>query len=406
MPAFEVAPTAPEPDIVQPITDDGLGISSEQQRGKYFQRGLGPLPVKRERKQTVQHNVSKFNGKSYTAAAQFVDPTTADQQGAIYNCVLLDYLSYTGHPTFVYEGTIGGLSAYKAVQTSVATNLGDIPIPRGYRQALEGRWASYWREAICKELNGLMSRGTWHYVYLDELPKGTNLMGCHMLFTVKRLSDGAIEKFKCRLVANGNTQKEGVDFDRIFSTVVKITTIRVVLAIAAARDYNLTSIDVQQAFLQGKLDEDLYMQMPPGLPSRSPNGRRIVVKLDRSLYGLKQAGRVWWQLLTGFLLEWGFKQSSIDVCLYTYTSPTGSILWLLVWVDDTIIVDNDEGLRERFVADLGTRFPIEDKHELEWILGVKVTRNRKTCSRAQSVREFVTEFSGGATLHRCGVAQS
>jgi hypothetical protein len=76
-------------------------------------------------------------------------------------------------------------------------------------------------------------------------------MGCHMIFTVKRLSNGAIEKFKCRLVANGNTQKPGVDFDRIFSTVVKITTIRVVLAIAAARDYNLTSIDVQQALSPG-----------------------------------------------------------------------------------------------------------------------------------------------------------
>ena len=395
VPAFEVAPTAPGPDIVQPITDDGLGISSEQQRGKHFQRGLGPLPVKRERKQAVQHNVSQFGGNSFAAVAeQFVDPTTVDQQGAIDNCVLLDGLTYTGHPTFVYEGAVGGLSAYKAVQTSVATNLGDIPIPRGYRQALEGRWASYWREAICKELNGLMSRGTWHYVYLDELPENTNLMSCHMVFTVKRLSDGAIEKFKCRLVANGNTQKEGIDFDRIFSTVVKITTIRVVLAIAAARDYNLTSIDVQQAYLQGKLDEDLYMQMPPGLPSRSPDGRRIVVKLDRSLYGLKQAGRVWWQLLTGFLLEWGFKQSSIDVCLYTHTSPTGSILWLLVWVDDTIIVDDDEGLRERFVTDLGTRFPIEDKHELEWILGVKIARNRTTRSLTLSQELYINDLVG------------
>ena len=388
-PAFDVAPTAPEPDL-QPTVDNGLGLSSEQQRGKPFQRELGPHPVKRERKQVAPHNVSTFKGKSYSV--QFVDPTSADQQGAIHNCVLLNDLTYTGHPTFAYEGESGGLCAYKAIQTSVATSLGDIPIPRGYRQALEGRWSSYWREAICKELNGLMSRGTWHYVYLDELPEGTNLMGCHMVFTVKRLSDGAIEKFKCRLVANGNTQKEGIDFDRIFSTVVKITTIRVVLAIAAARDYNLTSIDVQQAFLQGTLEEDLYMQMPPGLPSRSPDGRRIVVKLDRSIYGLKQAGRVWWQLLTGFLLEWGFKQSAIDVCLYTYTSPTGSILWLLVWVDDTIIVDNDMGLRERFVADLGKRFPIEDKHELEWILGVKVTRSRKTRSLTLSQELYVQDL--------------
>ena len=388
-PAFDVAPTAPEPDL--PINhDDGLNISAEQQAGGHFQRELGPHPVKRVRKQAAPHNVSTFKGKSYTT--QFVDPTTVDQQGAIFNCSLLGELTDNGRPIFVYESAVGGLSAYKTIQTSVATDLGDIPIPRGYRQAIDGRWASYWRDAITKELNGLMSRGTWHYVYFDELPKGTNLMGCHMIFTVKRLSNGAIEKFKCRLVANGNTQKAGVDFDRIFSTVVKITTIRVVLAIAAARDYNLTSIDVQQAFLQGDVDEDLYMQMPPGLPSRSPDGRRLVVKLDRSLYGLKQAGRVWWQLLTGFLLEWGFKQSSIDVCMYTYTSPTGSILWLLVWVDDTIIVDDDEGLRERFVADLGKRFPIEDKHDLEWILGVKVARCRKTRSLSLSQELYVHDL--------------
>ena len=222
-PSCDVAPTAPEPD-----PEYGFDTSAGQQRGKHFQRELGPHPVKRERKQVTPHNVSSFKGKSYTA--QFIDPTSVDQQGAVYNCTLLEDLTDAGHPVFVYEGNVGGLSAYKAIQTSVATDLGDIPIPRGYRQAVDGRWAPYWREAIAKELNGLMARGTWHYVYFDELPEGTNLMGCHMIFTVKRLSSGAIEKFKCRLVANGNTQKAGVDFDRIFSTVVKITTIRVVLA--------------------------------------------------------------------------------------------------------------------------------------------------------------------------------
>ena len=94
------------------------------------------------------------------------------------------------------------------------------------------------------------------------------------------------------VVANGNTQKQSVDFDRIFSTVVKITTIRVVFAIAAARDYNLTSIDVQQAHLQADLTEMLYMRMPPGLPSsRALDGAPLLVQLKKSLYGLKQAGR-------------------------------------------------------------------------------------------------------------------
>ena len=394
-PSFEVASTAPEAEQPAPV-EDGLGLSAEQLQGSHFQRGLGPLPIKRERKQAVPLNVSSFKGKSYkigtTGSAHFVNPTVTGRKGAIHNFVLIAGLMQVGHPSFVYETNISGLGTALAVQPSVATELGDIPIPRGYRQALEGRWASYWREAICKELNGLMARGTWRPVYRDELPEGVNIMNCHMVFTVKRLSDGAIEKFKCRLVANGNTQKQGVDFDRIFSTVVKITTIRVVLAIAAANDYNLTSIDVCQAYLQGKLEEDLYMQMPPGLPSRSRDGRRLVVKLERSIYGLKQAGRVWWQLLTSFLLEWGFKQSTIDVCLYTYTSPSGSILWLLVWVDDTIIVDNDNDLRERFVSDLGKRFPIEDKHDLEWILGVKVSRDRKKRALTLSQEMYVQDL--------------
>ena len=374
-------------------SNDGLGSSVDHRSSRHFQRDLGPHPVKRERKPATQYDVTSFKGKSY-ACNYFTDPTTADEEHAINNYELLDVLSWTsqGPPSFAYEGSVGGLRAYKAVQTSVATDVGDVPIPKGYRHALKGRWAEYWKAAITKELSGLIARGTWHNVFLDELPKDVNIMGCHMVFTVKRLSDGTIEKFKCRLVANGNTQREGIDFDRIFSTVVKITTIRVVLAIAAARDYNLSSIDVQQAFLQGKLSEDLYMSMPPGLPSRSPDGRRLVVKLDRSLYGLKQAGRVWWQLFTEFIISWGFTQSSIDVCLYTYTSASGAILWLLVWVDDTIIVDNDEGLRERFVADLGNRFPIDDKHELEWILGVKVCRNRAMRSLSLSQELYVRDL--------------
>ena len=99
------------------------------------------------------------------------------------------------------------------------------------------------------------------------MPDGANLMNCHYVFALKRKSDGSIEKFKARLVADGNTQKYGVDFDRVFSTVVKTSTIRLVLIIAAARDYNLTSIDIRQAYLQAELKEDLFMR--PLMRSRS-----------------------------------------------------------------------------------------------------------------------------------------
>ena len=100
------------------------------------------------------------------------------------------------------------------------------------------------------------------------------------------------------------------------TTIVKISTIRLVLAIAAARDYNATSIDIKQAYLQAELSEDLDMAMPPGLPNTDDKGNKLIVKLRKSLYGLKQAGREWGQLLTSFMTSWGFKQSVIDVCPY------------------------------------------------------------------------------------------
>ena len=128
-------------------------------------------------------------------------------------------------------------------------------------------------------------------------------MHCHFVFAIKRKADGSIDKFKARLVADGNTQKHGVDFNRVFATVVKALTIRLVLAIAAVRNYNLTSLDIRQAYLQATIDEDLYMRVPPGINS---GNNSLVCKLRRSLYGLKQAGRACGLLLTSFLVSWGF----------------------------------------------------------------------------------------------------
>jgi hypothetical protein len=114
------------------------------------------------------------------------------------------------------------------------------------------------------------------------------------------------KSLKARLVADGNTQKAGVDFNRIFSSVVKTTTIRLVLAIAAARDYNLTSIDIRQAYLQAELKEDLFMRCPPNVYAFDSKKRPLCCRLRRSLYGLKQAGREWAMLFTSFHLSWGF----------------------------------------------------------------------------------------------------
>ena len=274
---------------------------------------------------------------------------------------------------------------------TVTAELGGVQIPKTFRQAMRSPQSSYWREAIAKELGGLLALHTWDMVLESSMPSGSNLMHCHYVFTVKRKADGSIEKFKARLVADGNTQKHGVDFDRIFSTVVKTTTIRLVLAIAAARDYNLTSIDIRQAYLQATLNEDLYMRPPPDVHARDVRGRPLVCLLRRSLYGLKQAGREWAMLFTSFLLEWGFTRSAADPCLYTFTENQ-QILWALIYVDDGLICDSSSSLRDRFVADLSQRFPTEDKGELRWMLNVSIARDRQSRSLTLSQELYVHDL--------------
>ena len=99
--------------------------------------------------------------------------------------------------------------------------MGDVTIPGSYKEALNSRHSTYWRAAIDAELKGLLERQTWRAIPKSSMPPNANLMHCHPVFTVKRNADGTIDKFKCRIVANGNTQQQGVDFDRVFSTVGK-----------------------------------------------------------------------------------------------------------------------------------------------------------------------------------------
>lgn len=324
--------------------------------------------------------------------AYYVNPTTTSIFQAVQNAQLRHWWE-CGDPhlgaCLCYLSSISGVrNTYVVTSTS---DMGDLNVPRGYRQALASPESHHWREAIAKELNGLIANGTWVTMLESDLPPKANLMRCHMVFTVKRLADGSIEKFKCRLVADGNTQRYGVDFHQIFSTVAKLSTLRVVLTIAAAKDFNLTSIDIRQAYLQATVSEDLYMQMPPGLPKHDANGNRLVVKLTKSLYGLRQAGREWANLLSRFLVNWGFNRSTIDVCLYVYSRGICT-LYVVVWVDDCVIVDNSPRLRDTFVQDLGKRFPVDDKGTLDWILQVKVTRNRSERSLDLSQELYISDL--------------
>jgi len=160
--------------------------------------------------------------------------------------------------------------------------------PSSYKEACKEHC---WLEAMDSELQAFKNNGTWSLV---DLTSGICPIGCKWVCKIKRKEDGSIERYKARLVAKGYTQIEGIDFFEIFSPVAKITTIRMVLAVASINKWHVHQLDVNNAFLHGDLLEDVYMQPPPGLPN--PDNK--LCKLLKSLYGLKQASRQWYDKLS------------------------------------------------------------------------------------------------------------
>lgn len=157
-----------------------------------------------------------------------------------------------------------------------------------------------WKKAMSAEYDALLSQGTWSLVP----PPTANIIGCHWIFKLKKHSDGTMARYKARLVAKDNQQSEGLDFTETFSPVVKQPTLRLVLALAVQFGWSLRQLDVSNAFLHGVINEDVYMRQPPGYvdPSRPSH----VCKLNKALYGLRQAPRAWYALFFSHLIQLGF----------------------------------------------------------------------------------------------------
>ena len=229
------------------------------------------------------------------------------------------------------------------------------------------------RSAIANELTALDENNTWSIV---PLPSGIKPVGCRFVFKIKLSSSGEIDKYKARLVAKGYTQKYGLDYTETFSPVAKLTSVKVFLAIAAKHNWFLEQLDVHNAFLNGNLDEDIYMSLPPGLSiqGETNQGQQLVCKLNKSIYGLKQASRQWNQRLTLFLQQIGFIQSKNEYSLFTRVNSSGTIA-LLVYVDDIIIGGSSFEEIEKVKTQLKHEFKIRDLGQLKFFLGLEIARN-------------------------------
>ncbi|KAK0607898.1 hypothetical protein LWI29_022218 [Acer saccharum] len=235
--------------------------------------------------------------------------------------------------------------------------------PTTVTQALK---ESCWRQAMAEECNALINNGTWELVQPNP---STNVIGCKWIFRIKRKSDGTIDRYKARLVAKGFNQRPGVDYFETFSPVIKPTTVRLVLSIATSHGWPLRQLDINNAFLQGQLTEDVYMAQPPGfIDSDYPTH---VCKLRKAIYGLKQAPRAWYHELRQFLITSGFTNSYADTSLFVLKTG-GALLYLLIYVDDIILTGSSTTQVEQFVDTLARRFSLKDLGSLSYFLGVEV----------------------------------
>ncbi|WKA00146.1 hypothetical protein VitviT2T_018534 [Vitis vinifera] len=222
---------------------------------------------------------------------------------------------------------------------------------------------------MSEEYDALVRNGTWELMPSNP---SQNVVGCKWIFRTKRNSDGSIDRFKARLVAKGFHQRPGIDYYDTFSPVVKPTTIRFVLSVAVSNGWILRQLDVNNAFLQGTLTENVYMTQPPGfIDQDSPSH---VCKLKKAIYGLKQAPRAWYQELRSFLLQSGFTNSHADTSLFVLKFR-GHLVYFLVYVDDLIITGDDEHLVNQYIHLLANRFSLKDLGKLSYFLGVEIVPN-------------------------------
>lgn len=268
------------------------------------------------------------------------------------------------------------------------TETNDLFEPRTYQEAITCKDKKEWMSAIQEEMTSIERNNTWE---LTDLPEGRKTIGSKWVFKIKTNEFGLPARYKARLVAQGFSQKYGVDYDEVFAPVVRSTTFRALMSVAGSRNYIVKHYDVKNAFLNSDLDEEIYLKPPPGF-----EGNDKVCKLRKSLYGLKQAARVWNQAIHGTLIECGCVQSQTDKCLYSIHKNKVNT-YIIIHVDDILIAGNDLNLMNEIMDCVQRKFEIKDLGEVRNYLGNKVERSSDG-SFSISQEKYIDEIVKAAHL--------
>jgi hypothetical protein len=264
--------------------------------------------------------------------------------------------------------------------------------PATYKEAMEATDAEEWAEACQYEMDALSKNDTWELV---DLPHGRKAIKSKWVFKLK--VDG---RFRARLVAKGFTQIPGIDYDETFSPVARFESLRLLLALAALENWEIHQMDVKSAFLNGVLNEEIYMEQPQGFITTGQENK--VCRLKKAIYGLKQASRTWNQQFHGVLSELGFERTYSDAGIYVRHQHKGdSLLIVVLYVDDITIMGSSLEDVKQLKEKLSLRYEMSDLGEIQSYLGMRICRDR-------SQRRIEVDQSGyiRSILDRFGMADA
>ncbi|RVX07945.1 Retrovirus-related Pol polyprotein from transposon TNT 1-94 [Vitis vinifera] len=300
--------------------------------------------------------------------------------------------SCTQHP-------IGNFISYDKLSPTFrafTSSITEIQVPQNIHEAFK---YPKWKAAVDEEVRALEKNGTWE---ITDLPRGKKPVGCKWIFTVKYKADGNVDMYKARLVAKGFTQSYDIDYQETFAPVAKLNTVRVLLSLAANLDWSLHQLDVKNAFLNGDLEEEVYMDIPAGLETTSNFNK--VCRLRKSLYGLKQSPRAWFERFTKVVKRYGFVQCQSDHTLFVKHFLEGKLAIIIVYVDDIILTGDHEEKIDLLKKLLTKEFEIKDLGNLKYFLGMEIARSKKGIAVSQ--RKYVLDLLNETGMLGCKPAET
>ncbi|KAH9734074.1 Integrase catalytic domain-containing protein [Citrus sinensis] len=268
--------------------------------------------------------------------------------------------------------------------------------PSTFHEALNSSDVALWMTAMQEEIEALHKNKTWELV---PLPRGRKAIGNKWVYKIKRDGNDQVERYRARLVVKGYAQKEGIDFNEIFSPVVRLTTVRVVLAMCATFDLHLEQLDVKTAFLHGELEEEIYMLQPEGFAETGKEN--LVCRLNKSLYGLKQAPRCWYKRFDSFIMSLGYNRLSSDHCAYYKRFEDNDFIILLLYVDDMLVAGPNKDRIQELKAQLAREFEMKDLGPANKILGMQIHRDRNNRKIWLSQKNYLKKILRRFNMQDC-----